>query len=516
MNGKQLKNSILQWAIQGKLVPQDPNDEPASVLLERIREEKARLVKEKKIKKDKNESIIFRGDDNSHYEKFADGTVKCIDDEIPFEIPQSWCWVRLGSIIDFSKSSSVKPNEIAPDAWILDLEDIEKDTGVLLAKKRMKDIQSKSDKHIFYSGNVLYSKLRPYLNKVIIADENGYCTSEILAFDFGMILNKYAQIYLMSPYFVDYAMSDAYGVKMPRLGSQQGNNALMPLPPFKEQVRIAEQLANIAPIVNRYASSQSELDRLNAELFEKLKKSVLQEAIQGKLVQQDPNDEPASVLLERIKEEKAKLFKEGKLKKKDLVDSVIFKGDDNKYYEKIGSEVTCIDDEIPFEIPDSWVWIRLGNIFQHNTGKALNGSNQKGVFYDYITTSNLYWNSFVLGKLRSMPFTDDELDKCTVKKGDLLVCEGGDIGRSAIWNYDYDIRIQNHIHRLRAYTPICTMFVYYTLYLYKHTGLIGGKGIGIQGLSSNALHKLLLPLPSIAEQKRIVDKIEFVIASIMR
>ena len=380
----------------------------------------------------------------------------------------------------------------------------------------MKDIQSKSDKHIFYSGNVLYSKLRPYLNKVIIADENGYCTSEILAFDFGMILNKYAQIYLMSPYFVDYAMSDAYGVKMPRLGSKQGNNALMPLPPFKEQIRIAEQLANIAPIANRYASSQSELDRLNAELFEKLKKSVLQEAIQGKLVQQDPNDEPASVLLERIKEEKAKLFKEGKLKKKDLVVSVIFKGEDIKYYEKIGSEVTCIDNEIPFEIPDSWAWIRLGNIFQHNTGKALNGSNQKGVFYDYITTSNLYWNSFVLGKLRSMPFTDDELDKCTVKKGDLLVCEGGDIGRSAIWNYDYDIRIQNHIHRLRAYTPICTMFVYYTLYLYKHTGLIGGKGIGIQGLSSNVLHKLLLPLPSIAEQKRIVDKVEFVIASIMR
>ena len=516
MNGKQLKNSILQWAIQGKLVPQDPNDEPASVLLERIREEKTRLVKEKKIKKDKNESIIFRGDDNSHYEKFADGTVKCIDDEIPFEIPQSWCWVRLGSIIDFSKSSSVKPNEIAPDAWILDLEDIEKDTGVLLAKKRMKDIQSKSDKHIFYSGNVLYSKLRPYLNKVIIADENGYCTSEILAFDFGMILNKYAQIYLMSPYFVDYAMSDAYGVKMPRLGSKQGNNALMPLPPFKEQVRIAEQLAKITPIVNRYASSQSELDRLNAELFEKLKKSVLQEAIQGKLVLQSPDDEPASVLLERIKAEKTKLFKEGKLKKKDLVDSVIFKGEDNKYYEKVGSQVSCIDEEIPFEIPANWEWVRLGTLYQHNTGKALNGANQKGVAYEYITTSNLYWNYFVLDKLRTMPFIDEELEKCTVKKGDLLVCEGGDIGRSAIWNFDYDIRIQNHIHRLRPYVPLCSLFFYYALYLYKHIGLIGGKGIGIQGLSSNALHTLLLPLPSIAEQERIVDKIEFVIASITR
>lgn len=375
MNGKQLKNSILQWAIQGKLVPQDPNDEPASVLLERIREEKARLVKEKKIKKDKNESIIFRGDDNSHYEKFADRTVKCIDDEIPFEIPQSWCWVRLGSIIDFSKSNSVKPNEIAPDAWILDLEDIEKDTGVLLAKKRMKDIQSKSDKHIFYSGNVLYSKLRPYLNKVIIADENGYCTSEILAFDFGMILNKYAQIYLMSPYFVDYAMSDAYGVKMPRLGSKQGNNALMPLPPFKEQVRIAEQLAKIAPIVNRYASSQSELDRLNAELFEKLKKSVLQEAIQGKLVPQCPNDEPASVLLERIRAEKAKLFKEGKLKKKDLVDSVIFKGEDNKYYETIDGKTECIDERIPFELPHNWCWATLGNLVQNCSGLAYKKEN---------------------------------------------------------------------------------------------------------------------------------------------
>ena len=377
MNGKQLKNSILQWAIQGKLVPQDPNDEPASVLLERIREEKARLVKEKKIKKDKNESIIFRGDDNSYYEKFlATGEVKCIDEEIPFEIPEGWSWVRLGSIIDFSKSSSVKPNEIEQDAWVLDLEDIEKDTGVLLAKKRMKDIQSKSDKHIFYSGNVLYSKLRPYLNKVIIADENGYCTSEILAFDFGMILNKYAQIYLMSPYFVDYAMSDAYGVKMPRLGSKQGNNALMPLPPFNEQVRIAAQLANIAPIVNRYAASQSELDRLNAEIFERLKKSVLQESIQGKLVPQNPDDEPASVLLERIKTEKAKLFQAGKLKNKDLADSTIYKSEDNKYYEKVGKEIICIDEEIPFDIPESWTWARVKDIFIINPKNTASDDTQ--------------------------------------------------------------------------------------------------------------------------------------------
>jgi type I restriction enzyme S subunit len=322
----------------------------------------------------------------------------------------------------------------------------------------------------------------------------------------------YIALFINAISLVDYVT----GTAQPKMNQEKMNSILVAVPPKDEQTRIINRFSIIEPLVNKYDLKTKSLEQLNSSIFINLKKSVLQEAIQGRLVPQDPNDESASVLLERIKEEKAKLFKEGKLKKKDLVDSVIFKGDDNKYYEKIGSEVTCIDDEIPFEIPDSWAWIRLGNIFQHNTGKALNGSNQKGVFYDYITTSNLYWNSFVLGKLRSMPFTDDELDKCTVKKGDLLVCEGGDIGRSAIWNYDYDIRIQNHIHRLRAYTPICTMFVYYTLYLYKHTGLIGGKGIGIQGLSSNALHKLLLPLPSIAEQKRIVDKIEFVIASIMR
>ena len=519
MNGKQLKNSILQWAIQGKLVPQDPNDEPASVLLERIREEKARLVKEKKIKKDKNESIIFRGDDNSHYEKFADGTVKCIDDEIPFEIPQSWCWTRICNITQSYIGLTYSPSEVSSQGTI-----VLRSSNIKNGKLDLCDIVRVSKE--------IPEKLRVAPYDIIICARNGSkrlvgksaivdTVNEPMTFGAFMAicktpLYKYIYQFLQSDLFFSQLRDVSGTTTINQLTQNNFNAFLVPIPPIEEQQRIVERIEEIMPIADKYEKSQESLDKLNADIFDKLKKSVLQEAIQGRLVPQDPNDESASVLLERIKEEKAKLFTEGKLKKKDLVDSVIFKGDDNKYYEKIGSEVTCIDDEIPFEIPDSWAWIRLGNIFQHNTGKALNGSNQRGVFYDYITTSNLYWNSFVLGKLRSMPFTDDELDKCTVKKGDLLVCEGGDIGRSAIWNYDYDIRIQNHIHRLRAYTPICTMFVYYTLYLYKHTGLIGGKGIGIQGLSSNALHKLLLPLPSIAEQKRIVDKVEFVIASIMR
>ena len=427
--------------------------------------------------------------------------------------------MRLGYIIDFSKSSSVKPNEIAPDAWILDLEDIEKDTGVLLAKKRMKDIQSKSDKHIFYSGNVLYSKLRPYLNKVIIADENGYCTSEILAFDFGMILNKYAQIYLMSPYFVDYAMSDAYGVKMPRLGSKQGNNALMPLPPFKEQVRIAEQLANIAPIVNRYASSQSELDRLNAELFEKLKKSVLQEAIQGKLVQQDPNDEPASVLLERIKEEKAKLFKEGKLKKKDLVDSVIFKGDDNKYYEKVGSEINCIDDEIPFEIPSNWQWVRLGKVTIVNPRNTI--SDEMSVGFIPMTNISPGYGNFIECEQR---YWKD------VKSGFTHIAEG-DVAFAKITpcfqNRKSFIAANlpngfaagtTELNVLRPYDN--TIDTRYLLWFLKSEYFISEakfKGTaGQQRVVTDYVLNRLFPLPPVKEQIRISNRLEFVIASIMR
>ena len=239
----------------------------------------------------------------------------------------------------------------------------------------------------------------------------------------------------------------------------------------------------------------------------RLPKSILQEAIQGHLVPQLAEDELASVLLDRIQEQKHKLLKEGKIKRKDVFNSVIFKGDDNKYYEKLDDRILDLDDEIPFDIPESWTWERLGHLFDHNTGKALNHGSSKGVFHKYLTTSNVYWNHFDFSDVRSMPFTDEELGKCTVKKGDLLVCEGGDVGRAAIWPYDYNICIQNHIHRLRAYYPLCTLFYYYVLLLYKGIGKIGGKGIGIQGLSSGALHNIIVPVPPIEEQERIVLKV---------
>ena len=186
----------------------------------------------------------------------------------------------------------------------------------------------------------------------------------------------------------------------------------------------------------------------------------------------------------------------------------MLKATDNTPYEKIGGEVWSLADEVPFDIPDSWEWVRLGELFQHNTGKALNASNRTGQLKQYITTSNLYWDRFELDNLKEMHFSESEVEKCTVIKGDLLVCEGGDIGRAAIWPYDYPMCIQNHIHRLRAYLPLCTRFFYYLFDLYKHAGWIGGKGIGIQGLSSNAIHSLIFPFPPLAEQYRIADAID--------
>ena len=291
---------------------------------------------------------------------------------------------------------------------------------------------------------------------------------------------------------------------------------LLPIPPLNEQERILDKVLKLSPLVERYREKQQTLEILNCDIRERLKKSILQEAIQGKLVPQDPTDEPASILLERIRVDKQKLLKEGKLKKKDLVDSVIFRGEDNKYYEKVGGMILDISEEISFEIPNSWQWVRLGTLFSHNTGKALNRADTDGIKKKYLTTSNVYWNRFDFNEVREMFFTDPELEKCTVHKGDLLVCEGGDIGRSAIWQYDEEICIQNHIHRLRAYYPINTEFYYLVFYHYKNIGNIGGKGIGIQGLSSGALHRLIVPLPPIEEQYRITHKYNSLIASIMR
>lgn len=221
-----------------------------------------------------------------------------------------------------------------------------------------------------------------------------------------------------------------------------------------------------------------------------LRSKVLDLAVQGKLTEQLESDGTAEELYQQIQEEKQKLIKEGKIKKE-------------KALQPISNE------EIPFEIPSNWKWVHMGEIFQHNTGKALNSSKTDGELLEYITTSNVYWDKFDFKVIKKMPFTESEIEKCTITKGDLLICEGGDIGRSAIWSFDYDMRIQNHLHRLRGYLPeISHKYYFYMMRMYKHSGLIDGRGIGLQGFSSTRVHNLVIPLPPFAEQKRIVERVE--------
>ena len=512
MNGKQLKNSILQWAIQGKLVPQDPNDEPASVLLERIRAEKAKLIKEKKIKKDKNESIIYRGDDNSYYEKFlATGKVKCIDDEIPFEIPQGWEWTRIGNIFNHTsgkQQSSSNKNGGTPQKFIT-TSNLYWGYFVLDNVKVMNFTEKEIKTSSATKGDLL-----------VCEGGAGYGRSAIWNYDYDICLQNH--IHRLRPlvdgtceyvYYFIYLQKESnnlasVGTAMPGLSANRLKNLLIPLPPIAEQNRITNKLKEVFTVVEKYDKVQEELNLLNSSLNEVIKKSILQEAIQGRLVSQIIEEGTAQELVEQIQLEKQNLVKEGKLKKSALTDSVIYKGDDNKYYEQIGKEIKEITEEILFDLPNKWQWCRIGTIFMHNNGKQLNKGNSKGKLMKYITTSNLYWDGFVLDNLKEMPFEENEIERCMAVKGDLLVCEGGDIGRSCIWNYDFPIMLQNHIHKLRSYIPICTKFFYYIFNLYKLTGLIGGKGIGIQGFSSKALHNTLMPLPPLKEQYRIVAQIE--------
>ena len=266
-------------------------------------------------------------------------------------------------------------------------------------------------------------------------------------------------------------------------------NKPVPLPPLAEQKRIVAKIEELLPLIDRYEQAWSKLEDFNKCFPVDMQKSILQMAIQGKLVPQVPEEGTGEELFQQIQAEKQRLIKAGTIKK-----------------EKPLPEIT--EDEVPFDIPDSWKWVYIGDLFQHNTGKALNSSDKSGNPMEYITTSNVYWNSFTLDKLKTMLFTEAEVDKCTVQKGDLLVLEGGDVGRAAIWNYDFPMRIQNHIHKLRPFGDLCIEYFYHIFFFYKNAGMINGKGIGIKGLSSGALHNLLVPLPPLAEQKRIVAKLE--------
>ena len=506
MNGKQLKNSILQWAIQGKLVPQDPNDEPASVLLEKNRQEKERLIKEKKIKRDKNASIIYRGEDNSYYEKMlATGEVKCIDEEIPFEIPQGWEWCRVSSLFQINPKVVAEENT---SAAFIPMEAISAGYGSEFRYYEKEWGEIKSGYTAFADNDIAFAKITPcFQNRKSAIFEGlpngiGAGTTELkILRTYGETINRWFVLYFLeSPYFIDEATFKGTANQQ-RIIVGYLENKLFPLPPLAEQERIVDKIGLVMPIIDKYSKSQELLDKMNVELNECLKKSVLQEAIQGKLVPQIAEEGTAHELLEQIKAKKQKLVKEGKLKKSALNDSVIFHGDDNRYYEKIGKKCLDITDEIPFDIPENWQWIKLDQGISLLSGRDLEPSQYNDLHHGipYITGASNFVNSnLIINRWTEAPITISN-------KGDLLLTCKGTIGSMAF----NDIG-QIHIARqVMAITSHGIDLKYIKCFLQSNLSILEKNANSmIPGISRSTLLGMLFPLPPFKEQQRIVAQIE--------
>ena len=481
MNGKQLKNSILQWAIQGKLVPQDPNDEPASVLLDKIRQEKERLIKEKKIKRDKNASIIYRGEDNSYYEKMlATGEVKCIDEEMPFEIPKGWEWERFGNIM-INKDSERVPLSVAQRQQLKKTYDYYGASGVI----------DKVDKYLFdkdllligEDGANLINRSTPI---AFIARGKYWVNNHAHVLDVcsGMALS-YVALFINAISLVDYVT----GTAQPKMNQEKMNSILLAIPPVKEQHRILEKMSLVDAFVDKYASLQTKLDSLDNSVYELLRKSILQEAIQGKLVPQIAEEGTAQELLEQIKTEKQKLVKEGKLKKSALATSVIFRGDDNKYYELIGSEVSEI--ELPFDFPGTWSIARLNAVCQLTDGLKTIG---KQCLLDA---------KYLRGKSSE---TIVEQGKLVYKGDNIMLVDGENSGE--VFIVPQDGYMGSTFKQLWISSSMYEPYVLAFIQFYKKTLRNSKKGAAIPHLNKESFYGLIIGIPPLQEQRRIVQEIE--------
>ena len=492
MNGKQLKNSILQWAIQGKLVPQDPNDEPASVLLERIRVEKAKFVKEKKIKKDKNESIIYRGDDNSYYEKFlATGEVKCIDEEIPFEIPQGWEWTRIGNIFNHTsgkQQSGSNKNGGTPQKFIT-TSNLYWGYFILDNVKVMNFTEEEIKTCSATKGDLL-----------VCEGGAGYGRSAIWNYDYDICLQNH--VHRLRPcvngiceyvYHFIYLLKESnnlasVGTAMPGLSANRLKGLLLPFPPLPEQKRIVAKLEELLPLIKKYSEVQDCLEELNISINDKLKKSILQEAIQGKLVPQIADEGTAQELLEQIRQEKLQLVKDGKLKKSALTDSIIFKGDDNKYYERINAQTVEI--ELPFEYPNIWSVLRLKDICQLIDGEKRNG---KGICLDA---------KYLRGKSSA---TIVEKGKFVYAGDNIILVDGENSGE--VFLVPQDGYMGSTFKQLWLSSVMWKPYVLAFILFYKEELRNSKRGAAIPHLNKELFYNLPIGIPPLAEQQRITERV---------
>ncbi|VIX49073.1 type I site-specific deoxyribonuclease chain S [Streptococcus pneumoniae] len=507
-----LKKSILQYAMQGKLVEQDPNDESVEVLLKRIKAEKEKLISEGKIKRDKKETEIFRGDDGKHYGKFADGSTQEID--VPYDIPDTWEWVRFSTLVEIVRGGSPRPikdyltSEVDGINWIK-IGDTEKgEKYINNVKEKIKKSGLNKTRFVKKGTFLLTNSMsfgRPYILNVDGAIHDGWLAIS----NYENSLNKDYLFYILSSNVVySQFLSLISGAVVKNLNSDKVASILIPLPPLSEQQRIVEAIESALEKVDEYAESYNRLEQLDKEFPDKLKKSILQYAMQGKLVEQDPNDESVEVLLEKIRAEKQKLFEEGKIKKKDLDISIVSQGDDNSYYE-----------EVPCEIPESWEWVRLNDITSYiQRGKSPKYSNIP--IYPVIAQKCNQWSGFSIDLARFIdPETVHSYQKeRLLRDGDLMWNSTGlgTLGRLAIYHenknpYAWAVA-DSHVTVIRVLSGVINChFIYNFLSSPIVQSVIEEKASGStkqKELLTKTIKEYLIPLPPLPEQSRIVDKIE--------
>ena len=500
MTAQQLKNSILQMAVQGKLVPQDPNDEPASVLLERIRAEKERLIKEKKIKREKNPSVIFKGADNTPYEKIGD-EVRSLVDEVPFDIPDSWEWVRLGTVIELQSGQDMTPDKYNDCGkgipYITGASNIE--NGIVLINR-----WTEYGRAFAYCGDILLTCKGTVGTMAVLQEPQVHIARQIMAIrPISELYVPYIQLVLDT--LVENLKAAAKSM-IPGIAREDVLQSLFPVPPVSEQKRIVQKVSDLSPCLEQYAAADTKLLSLNTAFSEALKKSILQEAVQGKLVPQDPSDEPAEALLERIRAEKKRLIKEGKIKK-DKHESVIFRRD-NSHYEKLDGVERCIDDELPFEIPENWCWAQLGSISSYaETKQKINAANADsdiwGLDLEDIEKGGRLIVRKTVGERKAIG------DKTVFSKGDILY--------SKLRPYLLKILVAPEcgictpeIVPFQMYGGIVSEYIVNFLRSPYVDNLINSitYGVKMPRVGTETMTTLFVPVPPLAEQHRIVQRIE--------
>ena len=426
--------------------------------------------------------------------------------------------MRLGTISTYAETKKkINAQDADPNLWGLDLEDIEKG-GQLISQKTVGERKAVGDKTIFRCGDILYSKLRPYLLKILVAPNNGICTPEIVPFNlYGKVNAYYIVEFLKSPYVDQVINSVTYGVKMPRVGTETMTSLLVPLPPISEQARIVARLKCVLPAVQSYNTAYEKGGKLTTEFPIQLKKSILQYAVQGELVPQDPADEPASVLLEHIRAEKEQLIKAGKIKR-DKHESVIFRRD-NSYYEKVDGIERCIDDEIPFEIPENWEWCRLGTILQKLTDGTHSTPKYAASGIPFISVKDISSGKISFESTKFISEEEHELlaSRCDPHRDDILLTKVGTTGIPVLVDTDRPFSIFVSVAQLRFSTELLDKF--FLIYLLKSPFVQtqcreNTKGVGNKNWVMRDIANTLICIPPLAEQKRIQASLANVLKSI--